>query len=247
MQRTLYIDIETAPITAHAWGLWQQNVGLSQIMQDPRVLCFAAKWRGEKRVLFFSEWKDGRVPMLEAAHRLMSEADVIVHFNGISFDTKWLNGEFYREDMSRPAPFKQLDLMRVVKKNFRFPSNKLAYIAELSGIGQKVSHEGHALWVKCMEGQERAQRRMERYCKQDTKLLEPLHERLTPWITGHPSVALFDDIEGPACPQCGGDDLRREGFYYTQVSKYQRYQCRTCGVWSHSGKRASGTDLRGTS
>ena len=42
--KTLTLDIETAPQVAHVWGLWQQNVGLPQLLESGYVMCFAAKW-----------------------------------------------------------------------------------------------------------------------------------------------------------------------------------------------------------
>ena len=46
------IDIETAPIEAHVWGLWDQNVGLNQIKTDWAALSIAAKWMHEDEVWY---------------------------------------------------------------------------------------------------------------------------------------------------------------------------------------------------
>lgn len=244
MTRVLYLDIETAPITAHTWGIWNVNVGLSQIREDPRILCLGAKYRKEKGVDFYSEWNDGREGMLGQAYRLLDEADVVAHFNGDRFDDPWLMGEFARMGWGPPAPFAKLDFLKVIKRRFRFPSYKLDYVSQALGIGKKVPHEGHALWVKCLEGDVAAQRKMERYNIQDVNLLEKLHDRLMPWITLGGNARLMD---GDVCPVvgCGGTDLRKEGHRYTATGKYQRFQCRKCGGWSVSGKRVDGTDIRG--
>ena len=45
--RILFFDLETSPMTAHTWGLWQQNVSLSQIVESTEVICFGAQWYGE--------------------------------------------------------------------------------------------------------------------------------------------------------------------------------------------------------
>src|SRR4051812_2425821 len=93
--RTLYLDIETAPHVAHVWGLWNQNVSLAQLQESSRVLCFAAKWRGARSSMFYAEWdNDGADGMLLKAHSLLSAADVVVHYNGASFDIPTLNKEF---------------------------------------------------------------------------------------------------------------------------------------------------------
>ena len=45
--RVLLFDIETAPILAHVWGLWDNNVALNQIIADWHVLSWSAKWLGD--------------------------------------------------------------------------------------------------------------------------------------------------------------------------------------------------------
>lgn len=243
MTRVLYIDIETSPIVGHHWGLFNQNIGLSQIQEDPRILCLAWKWRGLKPVHFAAEWQDSREAMLSAAYEVLSEADVVAHFNGDRFDDPWLMGEFARMGWMPPAPFAKLDFLKVVKRRFRFPSNKLQYVSQALGIGSKVHHEGHGLWVKVMQGDARAQATMERYNKQDVVLLEKLHDRLMPWINSATIARLTD---GTGCPVVGcGGSLRKEGFAYTEQSKYQRYQCKKCGKWCRDSKRVDGTDIRG--
>ncbi len=53
--KILLLDIESSPNTAHVWGLWQQNVSINQLMESSYVLCYAAKWLGQKDVLFDSD------------------------------------------------------------------------------------------------------------------------------------------------------------------------------------------------
>lgn len=45
--RVLLFDIETAPIIAHVWSLWENNVSLNQIVSDWHVLSWSAKWLGD--------------------------------------------------------------------------------------------------------------------------------------------------------------------------------------------------------
>lgn len=108
-----------------------------------------------------------------------------------------------------PAPYKQIDLLQVVKSNFKFPSNKLDYISQRLGLGQKVEHEGMALWTKCMKGDKAAWQRMEEYNIQDVVLLEDLYKRILPWIKNHPNMNVYKD--GPICPTCGDEHLQKRG------------------------------------
>jgi len=242
--KVLMLDIETAPNVAHVWGLWQQNVGLNQLLSSTEMMCFAAKWLDSKKVLFHSTHHDGKQQMVEAAHALLNEADVVMGWNSKSFDVKHLNREFLEAGLTPPSPFKQIDLMLAVKKQFRLPSNKLQYVSTLLGLAGKVSHSGHQLWIRCLAGEDKAWAEMKRYNIQDVVLLEELYEVLRPWITNHPSVSLHNGTEEQACPACGSQDLRREGYSYTSVGKFQRFQCSGCGKWSRGGKRVGSVEVR---
>lgn len=242
--RILLIDIETSPNLAHVWGLWQQNVGLNQLLESTEMMCFAAKFLGDKKTQFYSTFHDGREGMVQKAWDLIHEADVVMGWNSKSFDEKHLNREFLEAGLRPPSPTKSLDLMHAVKRKFRLPSNKLQYVSKLMGLAGKVQHSGHELWVKCLAGDEKAWREMRRYNIQDVDLLEDLYLALRPWIDGHPSIALYDGTEEDACGNCGSTDLKREGYAFTKLGKFQRFVCQSCGKWGRSGKRVGAVDIR---
>jgi len=156
-----------------------------------------------------------------------------VHYNGSKFDIPTLNKEFLVHKMSPPPPIKQIDLLRTVRSQFRFPSNKLDYVAQRLGLGKKKDHEGHILWVKCMNGDKKAWKTMEEYNIQDVILLEKLYNRLTPWIkTPLNKTIMMKDRDGFVCPTCSKPHLVSKGFRYTTTGAYQRYQCKACGAHS---------------
>lgn len=229
--KILLLDIETSPNTAHVWGLFQQNVSLDQIVDSGYTLSWAAKWYGEKGVMFSSLHNDKPSVMLKKIHKLIEEADVVVHYNGTKFDMPVLNKEFILAGMAPPSPVKQVDLLKTVRRQFRFTSNKLDYVSQSLGIGAKTQHKGHKLWVGCMEGDPACWKVMEKYNKQDVVLLEKLYDRLLPWIKGHPSYGVYHE-RSFICPNCGSSDIQHRGYSYTGSGKYQRYQCNHCGKWS---------------
>ena len=190
--RTLYLDIETTPIKAYVWGLWDQNVSINQIIEPTEMLCFGARWNGTKKVIFKSVHHDGKKAMLEELHKLMEEADVLVGWNSAAFDHKHINREFLENGMMPPSPVKDLDLMSVVKANFQFPSNKLDYVAQKLGVGAKVKHSGFQLWIDCMAGNSKAWVEMKKYQIQDVNLLIDLYDILLPWFVGKASVTSRD-------------------------------------------------------
>lgn len=248
--KILTVDIETSPNLAYVWGLFKQNVAISQIEEAGEVICFAAKWLGSDEILYYSLHHDGKQEMLNAAYNLLSEADAVVHYNGARFDIPHLNREFILAGMTPPAPFAQIDLLRTVKSKFRFVSNKLDFVSQALGIGAKTSHTGFQLWLDCLAGDEEAWGLMREYNKQDVVITENLYTRLLPWIQPHPAVPLFDTETptsgDPLCPNCGGDTLKPRGRAYTSVSVFQRYRCDDCGKWSRGGTRLEGVSVRGT-
>jgi hypothetical protein len=92
--KLLTLDIETSPNLAYVWALFDQNVGLNQLVEVGSVICFAAKWYGEKKIHYHSDHHDGHEAMVAAAWNLIDEADAVIHYNGKAFDIKHLNREF---------------------------------------------------------------------------------------------------------------------------------------------------------
>lgn len=238
--KILLLDIETAPNVVHVWGLWNQNVGTPQIIASGYVMCWAAKWLGEDDVMFDSIFKSDAKTMLDRIHKLLEEADAVVHYNGTKFDIPTLNKEFVSHGLTPPAPYKQIDLLTVCRNEFRFPSNKLDFIAKQMGLGGKVGHEGHMLWVKCMDHDPVAWQEMEEYNKHDVILLEKVYKRILPWIKGHANHALYRDVATESeqvCPNCGGSHFQRRGYAYTADYKYPRFQCKDCKTWFRGAYR----------
>lgn len=243
--RIVTLDIETSPNLAHVWSLWNVNVGLSQLQQTSEVLGVGYKWHGKSAVHFPSDFHTGHDEMLREVHAVLDEADIVVTYNGDSFDLKHLNRAFLLAGMAPPSPFKSVDLYKVVKRKFRFTSNKLDHVAQQLGIGKKVGHEGHALWVKCLAGDEVAWRRMRTYCMGDVRLTERLYDKLMAWSNG-PHAGLFTEAEGMVCPRCGSSKLHRRGNKAVMFQIYQQYQCLSCKGWLRGTEilgRAEGTRL----
>ena len=237
--RILALDIETAPNLVHVWGLWQQNVGLPQIIDAGYVMCWAAKWVGSDTVLFDSIHQSSPKRMLKNIHKLLDEADVVIHWNGSKFDIPTLNKEFIEHGMLPPAPYKQIDLLKTSRSQFKFPSNKLDYIAQALGLGRKYKHRGHELWISCMNHDPEAWVEMEEYNRQDVILLEEAYKKFKPWIKDHPNYQLYSE-ESDVCPRCGtSGTLKARGYAYTAAGKYQRFRCSSCGGWSRGTKLVS--------
>lgn len=250
--RLLVIDIETMANLGWFWGTWKQNIAPSQIVKHKRTISFAAKWYDQpgapiSEPIFYSEHTQGRKAMVREAWGLLDAADAVIGYNSQRFDVRHLQTEFVVEGLTPPSPFINIDLLATVRKSFLFGSNKLEAVSDRLGLGQKVEHEGFALWTKCEAGDPDAWDKMREYNLHDVILTEDLYRRILPWITNHPSYAAFSRADVPMCPNCGHTPLSPRDFHYARTRRYQRYHCAQCGKWSRDRQAETITQTTETS
>jgi predicted RNA-binding Zn-ribbon protein involved in translation (DUF1610 family) len=239
--RILLIDIETAPIEAYCWGIWDENIGLNQIKKDWHLLSFAAKWLGEKEVIYFDQSKrrdmSNDTHLLKRIHRLLTEAWIVVAQNGDAFDLCKIRSRMIRVGIDPPSSFRTIDTLKVAKKHFAFTSNKLAYLSDHLGCTvRKDPHQefpGFDLWKECLKRNEKAWKVMKRYNIDDVLTLEEVYLKMRPWIERHPNVGVFNPKYKHTCPKCGSDDVQSRGVRCTQVQQFTQYRCNKCGGWSY--------------
>jgi len=230
----LLFDIETAPYEGYFFDRWKQNISMSMVKEDWSVLCWAAKWLDKPDMTDSCSWRTGacvrddKACML-ALHGLLSQADIVVAHNGDKFDIKRVNARFVKHGLEPPKPFKSVDTLKIAKKKFAFPSNRLDDLGEFLGVGRKVKHEGFEMWRKVLDGDPEAQDKMLEYNIGDIILLEQVYLKLRPWDHGHPNVNL--DYTVKRCTVCGSPHLARDGEVCTGVSTFAAYQCVKCGHW----------------
>ena len=234
--KLLHLDIETKATIVSSWSLWNVNININQIIKHGTVICWAAKWHGDKdkNIIFDSEWQSSHKKMIKHMWNLLDEADAICTYNGQAFDSKELNRQFLLENLPPPSPYKHIDLHRVIKRNFRFVSHKLDNVSQELGIGSKVKHSGMHLWNDVENKDEKALKIMQKYNEQDTLLLEKLYNRLLPWLGGFINHNSFASMM--VCPTCGSSNLHKRGFQRTNTQTYQRWRCMSCHAWCRSSK-----------
>ena len=237
--KILLWDSEYTPQTTYTWSSRPKYLPNDFLLEDARMLCWGARWYDKKTVQTMDE-RAGRREMLEGIRDLLSEADIVVSYNGIGYDTKKLNGELMAEGLKPPAPYKEVDLYREIRRSAAFYSHKLDYVAERI-IGQnKVDTGGFSLWKGVMAGDEKSWRAMLKYQKQDVNLLVDLFDAVKPWIRMPHPVS-----EDPtACHNCGGTNLQRRGTARTNYSVYTRFWCTSCGKWLRGTERSGITEFR---
>lgn len=227
--KVLTVDIETSPAVVMAWGLWDQNIATSQIVEPSRVLCFAAKWYHEKRVLFGSEFHHGREQFLEQAWNLFNDADAVITYNGIKFDIPHLQREWMLLGWGPPSPWVDIDLLRTFRSRAKFMSNKLGFITESLGLETKLDTGGQSLWNRVLAGERKAWDEFKAYNKQDVVITELLFRQVKNWVKG-PHFGLLSG-DPAACYSCGSIELVPAGVVFTKTAKYPKMVC-VCGAWN---------------
>lgn len=236
--KVLIFDIETAPILGYVWSLWEQNVALNQIAADWCVLSWSAKWLhdSEDKVMYMDQRNAKNIEddrkILQEIWNLLDQADVVITQNGKKFDQKKLNARFILNGFPPPSSYKHIDTKIIAQRHFAFTSNRLEYMSEkLCTKHKKSKHakfSGFEMWRQCMAGNREAWSEMERYNKLDVLSLEELYKKLAPWDSSINFNIYSDSVENTC--RCGSADFIRNGFYYTNIGKYQRYKCKKCGA-----------------
>lgn len=249
--KILLIDIETAPILASVWRLWDQNISLAQIKADWHLLSFAAKWLGERKIIYRDQSEAKHIAvdyrLLASIHDLLDRADIVVAHHGKKFDLPAINSRFITAGFQPPSPYKVVDTREIAARHFRFTSNKLEFLSGVLCSKKKLAHRkfaGYELWKECLAGNPKAWAEMRRYNIRDVEALEELYLKLRPWTTNGPNYGMYDDSEIPVCPKCASANVSRNGVICLAVGKYQRFKCGDCGAWSRAGKPVNTLEKR---
>ena len=108
--RVLTVDIETSPHLCFSYELWNTNITPDKIVEPSRILCWAGKWLGESKVMFYGEHTHTREQMIAALWDALDEADVLITYNGVKFDVPHIMREFITADFLPPSPWIDIDL-----------------------------------------------------------------------------------------------------------------------------------------
>jgi hypothetical protein len=238
--KVLLFDIETAPILAHVWGLWENNVGLNQIVCDWHLLSWSAKWldSSDNEVMYMDQRSAKNVEddkaILAELWKLLDAADVVITQNGKSFDQRKVQARFLLQGFAPNSSYKHIDMKLESQRLFGFPSHKLEYMTDkVNKKYKKLKHKnfpGHELWVQCLKGNVDAWNEMETYNKHDVLALEELYNHMAPWGINL-NLNTFHDEEEHIC-KCGSKEHIKNGFYRTNAGKFQKYKCKSCGAES---------------
>ncbi len=238
--KILLFDIETSFIILNAWALGQEIWDPKFIRRNWFILCWSAKWLGEKGI-YHSSLPDFRgykeLPskteknidkrLTKELWNLLDECDLAIAHNAKGFDIKKCMTRFLIHGRPPPSPFHVVDTLSTSRSIFKFTSNKLGYVSKKLCVEEKMDSGGLALWDGCEAGDHLCWDKMVRYCDQDVRALEDVYLKQRPYMKNHPNLNIITEDE--SCPKCNSMDRVKNGFRYTNVGIYQKYKCKGCG------------------
>lgn len=245
--RILVVDIERLPGMVPIFD--QRTSGfipVSKWSRLPSLLCFAAKWVGNKGTEFHAAWDDPAA-MVKRSWEMYDEADIVVTFNGKKFDNKHLRSEWLLAGMPPPKPWKDVDLYQIAGRTFGFESKSLNHLCYRLGLDTKSGHYDPVMAEQCMDGDTAAQRLMARYNRGDVKITEQAYHALRGWMPTHPHIGINPTDDTVTCNQCGGDNLERNGTKLAAQIVYVLYRCGDCGANVQGTRHSRAAITRGAS
>lgn len=231
--KILFFDIETAPNLGYTWGKFDQDV--IQFKEEWSMLSFSWKWQGSSKVGCFSlrdfTGKNREKQLVRALHSLLNKSDISVAHNGDSFDNRKSKTRMALHGLNPISLRATIDTLKVYKKHFHLNSYSLGAIADYFDFdNRKTKDTNISLWLGCMNDDPSSWDKMEKYNKQDVRVLEEAYEFALPWMHSHPNIALLKDHKG-GCPKCGSKKVQKRGLRANSQSVQQQWQCQSCKGW----------------
>ena len=117
--------------------------------------------------------------MLTKFAKIAEKADVLIGHNLDAFDVKHIRTRCIYLGIQFPNRISTIDTLKLARRNFKFNSNKLDYLAQFLGVGEKEETGGIELWKQIvLHNNKEALKKMISYCENDIKILKSVHEKL---------------------------------------------------------------------
>lgn len=239
--RTLVYDIEVLPNKGYFFELRDKYGSISKdfVKVNKSICTVAYKFVGEKErgVISVGDWrKDYKANpwndknLIEEFAKILSKADRVVAHYGDKFDQPFLNARALYNGLA-PLQFpKSIDTYKLAKKHFKLMANRLGYIGEFLGLGDKLPMEAMD-WVKVAEGDLGALKKMAEYNMQDVDLLEAVYLKMLPYVITNLDLNKLSSKagEGNVCACCGSRNLNKAGKRVLTSKICQAFKCIDCG------------------
>ena len=151
--KVLMLDLEVSPSLGYTYGQYQTNV--IKIERPPVLLSFAWKWLGEKETHCLTLHDRATVQqgddslLVKELWNLIDECEIFVAHN-VRFDQKMANAFFLRHNLPPGRFYKTFCTLQTARRYFKLDNNKLDYLGQLLGVGQKTAITNHDVWYDCL-------------------------------------------------------------------------------------------------
>lgn len=218
LPKRLFWDIETSYNIVKSWRIgYNLNLNTSDIIHERAIICLSYKWQGEDKV-HTVRWKNGcDKNVIKEFVKVVSQADECVGHNLKRFDEKWLMTRCIKHGILALPKYKVYDTLLKARSKFNFNSNKLDYIAEFLGLGNKLKHRGLAMWDDIiLRNCPLAMEEMIDYCEKDVVLTEEVYNKLVVYDLPTMHVGVMNGLHKGTSPYTGGSNI---SLYKTEVSQ----------------------------
>lgn len=247
----LYLDTENAPNVAVTWGIHEQRISYKDIIHEWFLISGQWSWNDSPKVNTVSILDDKKrfknnfrddYHVVKTIRDVISEADIVVGHHIKGHDLKKINAKIIEYGIE---PIRMPLIVDTYQwaKNYGFTSKKLGDLCTKLDLTEKLSHSP-GVFLLAATGDKKAIREIVEYGIGDVPTLRELYYTLRPYAPNHPNMNIYrgDGIE--CCPKCSSTEFTAQGFKFTTVGKFQKFQCKECGSWFASGKSVKRVVMR---
>jgi DNA polymerase elongation subunit (family B) len=246
--KIVIFDLETLPNLLEALKVWtqlSQYPGKTMRATITTIICAGWKYYGGSKTECINAWDfpkrwkndvNDDFMVCKKIYDVLKDTDAVVTYNGKRFDWKFLQTRLAFHGLPFLGKIHHIDCCNIARGNLFALNNKLGTIGELLADDKKLAHTGWKLWVDTYHKCPKALKLMEKYCKQDVKLLEKVFKKMLPFINNMPNHNLYKSEAQykkgvKVCPNCGSEKIYHNGVRSTKTVIYRRMNCKDCGTW----------------
>jgi len=105
--KTIFLDIETAPMKSYHWKRWKENIGQDQVLSESFIIAFSYQALGEEERYFSTITPTDILAendrnLVESLHEIMNNANVIIGHNINKFDIPFINSRMVFHKLQPP-------------------------------------------------------------------------------------------------------------------------------------------------
>lgn len=242
----LFYDIETSPCLGWFFSPgYSKDISYHQVLRQGQIICISYKFEGKRVQNIHWQRKYQGKDIFSTVHcdkallkewaKVVKDASVLIAHNGDQFDDKIIRARSILHDIDYPE-VQKMDTCKEARRISKTGSNKLDALLKYWDLGGKIENE-RDLWLKVMQGDLGALKRMLRYCDNDVVQLEKLFNKIKPYMK-HKVNQYADENTPLCCSGCGSERLGVHKNFTTSAGTIRvQTRCKDCGgfqMWSES-------------